>query len=157
MARILQISRPFRCPNRKEPCSNSNPVLQNPAVSLRTFRPPAVSVKSKLADRRFLRLPGIFSQRTPRNTTPTTAKTPGDARVLRLAALGEHGDVDARPGNHLATPTSPATLAPHGHSHCPGLSSVWTAEDVQQHTVSTPQAVLAKTKSDGGVMVVCEW
>ena len=95
MARILQISRPFRCPNRKEPCSNSNPVLQNPAVSLRTFRPPAVSVKSKLADRRVLRRPGIFSQRNPNNTTPIMARTSDDNRDLRFS-----------------TPTVSATLRP---------------------------------------------
>lgn len=50
---------------------------------------------------------------------------------------GEHRDVDARPASHLATSTSHATLAPHGHSYCPGLSSIWTAEGVQQHTVAT--------------------
>ena len=50
---------------------------------------------------------------------------------------GEHGDVDARPANHLATPTSPTTLAPFGLSHRPGLSSVRTAEDVPNHTVAS--------------------
>jgi hypothetical protein len=78
------------------------------------------------------------SRRNPRNATPTTFGNDFRRRQSsQTLSPGEHRDVDARPANHLATPTSPATLVPHGHSHCPGLSSIWTAEDVQQHTVAT--------------------
>ena len=46
-------------------------------------------------------------------------------------------EITTRHGRHLLAPISPATLAPLGLSHCPGLSSVWIAEDVPKHTVAT--------------------
>ena len=57
---------------------------QNPAVGFRTFRPPAVSAKSKSTDRRVLRLRRSCSRHTPRNTTPELVETSADTRDLRL-------------------------------------------------------------------------
>jgi hypothetical protein len=116
MASILQILRAFRCPNRKEPCWNSIPVLQNPAVSLRTFRPPAVSVKSKSTDRRVLRRPGIFSQRNPHNTTPIMARTYDDNRDLRFSTPTESATLRPGPPATSRHPFPPQ-LSPLSDSH----------------------------------------
>ena len=78
------------------------------------------------------------SQRNPRNATPTTLGNDFRRRQSSQTLSPEaQCDVECRPANYLATSTSPATLAPHGHSYWPGLSSIWTAEGVQQHTVAT--------------------
>jgi len=58
---------------------------QDCAVSLQKCVCPAVSAKSKLRDRRFLRLPVTCSQRNPRSTPPITAATSANAQALRLS------------------------------------------------------------------------
>ena len=58
---------------------------QDCAVSLQKCVCPAVSAKSKLRDRRFLRLPVTCSQQNPRSTPPITAATSANAQALRLS------------------------------------------------------------------------
>jgi hypothetical protein len=71
------------------------------------------------------------------NTTPIPAWNSDAPPRSDTPRLHEQRDVEGRPAAHLPAPTSPTTLAPLGLSHRPGLSSVWTAQDVPKHSVAT--------------------
>ena len=89
---------------------------QNPAVSLRTCSPPAVSAKSKFTDRRVLRRSQLPSHRTFRNTTPTLATTSDDTRDLHVSA---HANSATSPPTPVVTsrPPFPPQLSPLADSH----------------------------------------
>jgi len=89
---------------------------QNPAVGLRICNSPAVSAKSKSADRQVLRRRQLPSQRTFRNTTPELVTTTADTRDLRLSAAAESA---TSPYHPPATSRSsiPPQLSPFSDSH----------------------------------------
>ena len=100
---------------RESPKSPSQ-VQQNTAVSPRNSQHPAVSAKSKLADRRVLRRPGIFSQRNPHNTTPIMAGTSDDNRDLRFSTPTESATLRPGPPATSRHPFPPQ-LSPLSDSH----------------------------------------
>ena len=89
---------------------------QNPAVSLRNSRHPAVLAKSKSTDRRVLRRSRSCSQCIPRNTTPELAETSGDTRDPRLSAAAESAKSPSAPPTTSRSPFPPQ-LSPLSDSH----------------------------------------
>jgi hypothetical protein len=100
---------------RESPKSPSQ-VQQNTAVSPRNSQAPAVLAKSKSTDRRVLRFAPIWSQRTPRNTTPRLATISDDARDLRLSAVANSATSQPAPLTTSQHPFPPQ-LSPLSDSH----------------------------------------
>jgi hypothetical protein len=109
---------PSTCGDRAGPttATRASQRDQNPAVSLRNPRPPAVLAKSKLTDRRVLRFALICSQRTPHNKTPILAGTFEDTRDLRLSGLANSAISPLAPPPTSWTPF-PTQLSPLSDSH----------------------------------------
>ncbi|MEY3173327.1 MAG: hypothetical protein RLZZ436_1241 [Planctomycetota bacterium] len=117
---------------------------------------PAVSVKSKLAGRRVLRLPGIGSQRNPRHTTPILATISHNARDLRLSASPNSATSQPAP-----LPTSrhplPPQLSPLSDSHiAPGyhlFGPLRMSKNTQLRALSSFRKNEIRLRGDGGVRV----
>ena len=102
----------------RQPKPRSQPAKLPPSSSLgkiEIHRPPGFETQPNLQPSHFPQHnanPGSDFRRHPRSQTLCRRRK---------------REITIRPANHLPVPISPATLAPLGLSHRPGLSSVWTA------------------------------
>jgi hypothetical protein len=114
-------------------------------------------VKSKLADRRVLRRPGIFSQRNPRNTTQILERTYNENRDLRFSTPTESATLRPGPPATSRHPFPPQ-LSPLSDSHiAPGyhpFGLLRMSKNTQQRALSSFRKNEIRLRNNGGVRVV---